>query len=116
MPTIEEVQIAAAAAAGLTRWDLLQRDRNGRTAKARIAAMLVARRIPGGCSYPELGRAFGRDHTTVLVAVRRGVELERSDSWFADLVRHVERVVGLEPAKGACDPRRSCGAACRGDQ
>lgn len=114
--TIEEVQIAAASAVGLTRWDLLDRGRNARTAKARTAAMVVARRLPGGPSYPELGRAFGRDHTTVLVQVRRGVELERRDPWFADLVRQVERAAGIDPVNGACDPRSACGASCGGDR
>lgn len=39
-------------------------------AAARRYAMALAR-LRTGCSYPELGRAFGRDHTSCIVGVRK---------------------------------------------
>ena len=38
--------------------------------RARMIAMLLARDLTGA-SYPEIGRAFCRDHTTVIYACRR---------------------------------------------
>lgn len=44
---------------------------------ARHAAFLAARRLPIGPSYPELGAAFNRDHTTVLQGIRKAERRER---------------------------------------
>lgn len=49
--------------------DLFSASRAGGVARARQLAMAVARATLER-SYPELGRAFGRDHTTVIAAVR----------------------------------------------
>ena len=43
--------------------------RRQRQLQARHLAMYVFRQI--GWSYPEIGRFFGRDHTTVMSAVRK---------------------------------------------
>jgi len=42
----------------------------------RACAMWIARQYTGQ-SYPQIGRAFNRDHTTVLYAVRRGSALDQ---------------------------------------
>ena len=39
-------------------------------ATERHIAMYLSVRLLG-CSYPEVGRAFGRDHTTVMYAVKK---------------------------------------------
>ena len=74
---------ATATAFAVPRDTLLARDRRPPVARARKVAMYLTRELLGQ-SLPEIGRAFGgRDHTTVLSAVR-GVsrELER-DPTFA---------------------------------
>ncbi len=50
--------------------DILRRDRSKSVCEARHVAIWLARR-KFGLSYPELGREFGRDHTTCLSAVKR---------------------------------------------
>lgn len=68
--------------------DLVGRSRTGGLVRARHLAMAVARSTLGR-SYPELGRAFGRDHTSVVTAVqgvaRRVGEDEREARLFRDL-------------------------------
>lgn len=54
---------------GLTRHDLLGRERFPRISKARHEAFYYFRRK--GWSYPEIGRLFGRDHSTIIHGVER---------------------------------------------
>jgi hypothetical protein len=65
---IAAIQNEVASAYGLTVMDLLS-PRRGVALKARQEAMWWARRQTGA-SYPALGRAFDRDHSTVLYNVR----------------------------------------------
>lgn len=65
---MDAIQRAVAAAYGVTIIDILS-PRRGRALEARKVAMWLSRRIIG-CSYPALGRAFDRDHSTVLRGVR----------------------------------------------
>lgn len=53
----------------VTRGDVLGRGRTKRVAQARHAVMRALRDM--GMSYPEIGRLLGRDHTTVLAALRK---------------------------------------------
>jgi chromosomal replication initiator protein len=69
--TIEQVQEAAADLFGVSRAELLARDRTPRVAFARQVAMYVARELTEE-TLPAIGRGFGgRNHTTVLHAHRR---------------------------------------------
>jgi len=67
---IETIVAAAAIQFGVPREALLARDRRSTVARARKVAMYLARELT--CqSLPEIGRDFGgRDHATVLHAVR----------------------------------------------
>ncbi len=62
---------AVAAEVGIRRQELRSRDRRPAVVWARHLAMYLAREVTGA-SLPDIGRAFGgRNHTTVLHAVRR---------------------------------------------
>jgi chromosomal replication initiator protein len=51
-------------------------------------------------SLPEIGRRFGgRDHTTVLHAVRKIDELAKTDSRLADDIELLKRQIEDEPAR-----------------
>ncbi len=54
---------------GMPREQLTSRDRHKSVAFARQMAMYLIRQTLQ-LSYPEIGRLFGRDHTTVMHAVR----------------------------------------------
>jgi chromosomal replication initiator protein len=68
--TLEAIQEAAAAVFNLSRERLLARDRSRKVALARQIAMYLARELTD-VSLPEIGRGFGRDHSTVVHAHKR---------------------------------------------
>src|SRR4051795_10874466 len=68
--TLEAIQEAAASAFNLSRERLLARDRSPKVALARQIAMYLARELTDD-SLPEIGRGFGRDHSTVVHAHKR---------------------------------------------
>ena len=68
--SLEAIQDAAAAAFEVSRERLLARDRSPKVARARQVAMYLARELTD-VSLPEIGRRFGRDHSTVVHAHKR---------------------------------------------
>jgi chromosomal replication initiator protein len=81
--TIDEIQKATAEHFALKQADLISERRNRAIARPRQAAMWLAKQLTTR-SLPDIGRRFGgRDHTTVLHAVRRIEELKAIDSQLA---------------------------------
>jgi chromosomal replication initiator protein len=67
----------AAKLYGLRVADITGPSRRAVVVRARDLAAWLARDV-GGLSYPELGHVFGgRHHTTMMVAVKRGRQMER---------------------------------------
>lgn len=97
-PFVADVLAIVAAEFGLTEREMLARSRDFRLWKPRMAAMYYARLLTS-CSLPELGRVFGRSHTTVLRAFRRCRQMiDQDPTWAARmdrlLVQLVEKIVG----------------------
>jgi len=85
--TVDEIQKAVAEHYGMKQADLLSERRTRAIARPRQAAMYLAKTLTTR-SYPDIGRRFGgRDHTTVLHAVRT---IERLIGEDAALARDVE--------------------------
>jgi chromosomal replication initiator protein len=79
LTSVEDIQRAVCNHFRLSNSELLSKDRHKSVAFARHVAMYLCRQRLG-CSFPELGRAFGnRDHTTVMSAVRRVEQLRQKD-------------------------------------
>ena len=77
--TVDEIQKAACEHFGLKQADLLSERRTRAVARPRQAAMWLTKQLTTR-SLPDIGRRFGgRDHTTVLHAVRRIDELRAID-------------------------------------
>lgn len=77
--TVDDIQKAVAEHYSLRQADLLSERRNRAIARPRQAAMWLAKQLTTR-SLPDIGRRFGgRDHTTVIHAVRRIEELKASD-------------------------------------
>ncbi|MCC7266142.1 MAG: chromosomal replication initiator protein DnaA [Caulobacteraceae bacterium] len=88
--TVDQIQKATAEHFGLKQSDLLSERRNRAVARPRQAAMWLAKQITTR-SLPDIGRRFGgRDHTTVLHAVRRIEALKAED---AQLARDLEVLI-----------------------
>jgi chromosomal replication initiator protein len=85
--TIDDIQKATSEHFGLRQADLISERRNRSVARPRQAAMWLAKQLTTR-SLPDIGRRFGgRDHTTVLHAVRRIEALKVDD---AQLSRDLE--------------------------
>ncbi len=85
--TIDDIQKAVSEHYGMKQADLISERRQRSVARPRQAAMWLAKQLTTR-SLPDIGRRFGgRDHTTVLHAVRRIEELKVGD---AQLTRDLE--------------------------
>ena len=81
--TVDDIQKAAAEHYGMKQADLISERRNRAVARPRQAAMWLAKSLTTR-SLPDIGRRFGgRDHTTVLHAVRRIEALRQEDPQLA---------------------------------
>lgn len=81
--TVDQIQKIVAEHFGLKQADLISERRARAVARPRQAAMWLAKQITTR-SLPDIGRRFGgRDHTTVLHAVRRIEELKQGDAQLA---------------------------------
>lgn len=72
--------------------DLLSKRRSRSIARPRQLAMLLAKELTNH-SYPEIGVAFDRDHTTVLHACKKMKELLEEDRRIEEDYRHLVRVL-----------------------
>jgi len=78
-PDIEQIKQATCAQFGISPADLVSGGRSPRLTQPRQLAMYLARELTAS-SLPTIGRAFGgRDHTTVLHALRRTDQRIASD-------------------------------------
>jgi len=85
--TVGEIQDAVCAHFGLTREELLSKSRVGRITWPRQVAMYLAREETS-LSFPAIGAAFaGRNHTTVMHAVRHAQARLAEDAQAAAVVR-----------------------------
>jgi len=81
--TVDEIQKVTSEHYGLKQADLISAGRARALARPRQAAMWLAKQLTTR-SLPDIGRRFGgRDHTTVLHAVRRIDELRAADPQLA---------------------------------
>ncbi|PWR20476.1 chromosomal replication initiator protein DnaA [Zavarzinia compransoris] len=91
--TIEEIQRKVADYYGVRLNDLLSARRARVVARPRQVAMYLAKQLTSR-SLPEIGRKFGgRDHTTVIHAVRKIEELCAADSSFHDDIDSLRRML-----------------------
>ena len=81
---IEDIQRVVARQYNVSRADLLSSRRTANVVRPRQVAMYLAKTLTL-CSLPEIGRRFeGRDHTTVLHAVRKIENLVSTDNALAE--------------------------------
>ncbi len=91
--TIDEIQRKVAEHYNLRISDLLSPRRARAVARPRQVAMFLSKSLTAK-SLPEIGRKFGgRDHTTVIHAVKRVEEMKLTDSQIADDVEMLRRML-----------------------
>ena len=88
---IEDIQRIVARQYNVSRADLLSSRRTANVVRPRQVAMYLAKVLTLR-SLPEIGRRFGgRDHTTVLHAVRKIENLAGNDSALAEEIESLKR-------------------------
>ena len=91
--TIDEIMRKVSQHYNIRMSDLLSPRRTRTIARPRQVAMYLAKQLTSR-SYPEIGRRFGgRDHTTVLHAVRKIEELKAIDNQIAEDVELLRRML-----------------------
>ena len=91
--TIEEIQKKVAEHFNIRMADMVSARKQRVIARPRQITMYLAKRLTSR-SLPEIGRKFGgRDHTTVMHAVRKVEELMSLDPAFAEDVELLERML-----------------------
>lgn len=91
--TIDEIIRKVADHYNLRMSDLLSARRARQVARPRQVAMYLAKTLTSK-SLPDIGRRFGgRDHTTVIHAVRKIEELRKTDSQIAEDVELLRRML-----------------------
>ncbi|MCC6734876.1 MAG: chromosomal replication initiator protein DnaA [Bauldia sp.] len=94
---IEDIQKVVSRHFNVSKADLLSSRRTRTIVRPRQIAMHLSK-VMTPRSLPEIGRRFGgRDHTTVLHAVRKIEELMREDRSFADEVELLRKMVEDQP-------------------
>ncbi len=76
--SIENIQKTVASYYNIKVSDLKSKTRKSSIARARQVAMTLAKRLTG-LSYPDIGEAFERDHSTVMHAIKKIDELKDSN-------------------------------------
>lgn len=80
-PIVDRIVRSVAIAYGASVNDIVGLSRTKSIAEARAVACLVARRCTR-MSYPEIGRALGLHHTSVIAAVRKVEGRRANDRWL----------------------------------
>lgn len=98
--SIADVQHAVARAFCLSIGEMLSRKRRHRLSGARQVAMYLSRELAGGgwmgrrrqaASFPRIGIAFARDHTSVIHACNVVARRRLADADFARLLDRIAR-------------------------
>jgi hypothetical protein len=93
-PTIKQVQAAVSTRFDCSVDQLLSKDRARRYARPRQIAMKLSYELTGR-SLMQIGRNFGRDHTTVLHARRKIAALEQSSKKLAAAINDCRGLILL---------------------
>jgi chromosomal replication initiator protein len=90
---IEDIQKVVASHYNVSKHDLLSARRTRAIVRPRQIAMYLAKTLTPR-SFPEIGKRFGgRDHTTVLHAVRKVEELAAADSVLKQEIELLKRII-----------------------
>ena len=91
--TVDRIQRAVCEEFNVTLTDMTSKRRARVIARPRQVAMYLSKKLTKR-SLPDIGRRFGgRDHTTVMHAVKRIDELRAADAEFNSQIETVEGVL-----------------------
>ena len=86
---IDDIQRAVAQHFNIKISDILGNARPKNIAEPRMAAMYLSRKLTGH-SLPEIGSSFGKNHATVINAIKKVPELCEKSEEFKRSLQHIE--------------------------
>jgi chromosomal replication initiator protein len=95
---VEDIQRAVCHHFHVRSAAMTSKDRHKSTALARHVAMYLCKQRLN-VSFPELGRAFQKDHTTVISAVRKVATLRDNDPQIRAHIEAIEKRLGSAPGE-----------------
>jgi chromosomal replication initiator protein len=99
--TVEEIQQRVADGFGISRAELVGGSRAATPLRARQVAILLTREATD-LSLPQIGRLYGgRDHSTILNALRRVEATMAGNAEFAERVAELRSAIHSHPSKSA---------------
>jgi chromosomal replication initiator protein len=102
-PSLEAIQDAVCSVLGVSRTELISPRRTPRVARARQLAMYLSRELTS-LSLAQIARAFDRDHTTVLHAVRAVSGRLEPGSDTAEALRKTHSLLGCTQEASTAAP------------
>lgn len=99
-PTLQEIDTAVCDRFKLFPGLIRARVKRRSIVRPRQIAMYLARNLTG-LSYPKLGVHFGRDHTTIIVGVRRIAGLVQTNPKVAGYVAELEAILAPSEVREA---------------
>ena len=90
--TIEEIQRKVAEHYNIRVTEMTSKRRERNIARPRQIAMYLAKNLTTK-SLPDIGRAFDRDHTTVIHAVKTIEDLQQKESSFKEEIGNLRRML-----------------------
>jgi hypothetical protein len=92
-PPVDKIQKVVARRFGVTRMDIMSRRKMARLVLPRHVAIYLTKELTP-LSLPQIGMRFGgKDHTTILHAVRRMEKIIADDSKIAEIVHELRSQV-----------------------
>ena len=93
--TVDKIQNVVSNYFNIPLSDMLSQRRSRPLARPRQIAMFLAKKLTSR-SLPEIGRMFGgRDHTTVMHAIKKIQELCNADPSFAEHIKVLKKTLEL---------------------
>ena len=91
-PGLDEIRAVVCTHLKVSRTEFQSNRHDRRIVDARAIAFWVARKHTS-MSFPQIGRGYGRDHTTIIASIRR-VEAHLAE--YADDIAAVEAALGVQ--------------------
>ena len=96
MTPISRIIDMVAETYGVTRDELMRKGQSKTIREARVVAMFLCRtQIIPTPSFPEIGKAFGRDHTTIMTSVKSAMLRQIRDPYMMARVTAIACELGM---------------------
>ncbi|KQM18397.1 helix-turn-helix domain-containing protein [Novosphingobium sp. Leaf2] len=99
MVRIADIVTIAAELSGVSRQEIMSKSRVARVVRVRNACYMIARE--SGKSYPAIGRALGRDHSTIIHGLSKAIITAHEEPRYRAFLKRLRTAVSnVQPFAG----------------